>query len=299
MKIKLTLTPAAAAIVQRMFDEGELADVGVVGITELDESQSQAISNLTGGGSIEVIPEKRPENKDPPLGDEYSIVPKFAAAAADVLGAKTATPEVLAKLIRLVGGENIAVRSLAVLTFRRLRAEITDEVLDGLLQLLSEETRAAPKPEVLGGLVRLLVHPDSMPDPDSKVIFALRELFAEPVKPEALAGLIQLLGDEDSSLRWAAATAVNYLGWRAATPEVLGGLARLLDDKEPRVRATAFETVIDLHYTIGQAAAIPEVIAVLVKHLHSGEPVLRETAAELLRLSMGEEFLAKELEKPS
>jgi hypothetical protein len=54
-----------------------------------------------------------------------------------------------------------------------------------------------------------------------------------------------------------------------------------------------------LHYTIGQAAAIPEVIAVLVKHLHSGEPVLRETAAELLRLSMGEEFLAKELEKPS
>src|SRR4051812_9693175 len=66
-KIKLTLTPEAAAVVKQMYENGEFADIGIEGLTEVDPGRRHTPSTaMPKRGSIEQPPAAIEQPPSPP-----------------------------------------------------------------------------------------------------------------------------------------------------------------------------------------------------------------------------------------
>jgi HEAT repeat protein len=120
---------------------------------------------------------------------------------------------------------------------------------------------AAAIPEVITALLERFRDAHEVPSVREACALALEEMGPAAATPEAMRALLECFrkedeeaecspegdeGDEDSSVRWAAADALRVLG-RAATPEVIGALCKGLGDRSEFVRRDAGEALSSWH----------------------------------------------------
>ncbi|CAF0866181.1 unnamed protein product, partial [Didymodactylos carnosus] len=197
------------------------------------------------------------------LGDEHDNVRNSVCKALGNVGKKSATNEVIDRLVNAIGDENLRHSACAALGNMGGKAA-TNEVIDRLVNTIG----------------------DVYDDVTYSACLALWNMGEKAATNEVIDRLVNALGDED--LRHSACLALWIMGEKSATNEVIDRLVNALQDKKWLVRYGACRALGNM----GEKAATNEVIDGLVNAL--GDEDLRHSACAALG-NMGEKAATNEV----